>query len=520
MTRPKPRAAASDTPRWLALFEAAKVEIARGRSRAAAPLLIRSLELNPRQPEARRRLAEIRTAAGDLAGGFAGDPSLDPARTLLAERRFEAALAALNAFPPDARMLSMKAAALMDLGRYGEAATAAGAVADRFPDQAYARLVHAGALRAQGETAAAIAAYRRCVSFDPACAEAWLSLANLKTYRFSQGEVAAMETALSDAGLAAEDRVKLSFALGKAREDAGDHAAAFEAYARGNALEAARRGYRPDETTAYMCRCQALFTPAFFDARVGWGAQAADPIFIVGLPRSGSTLVEQILASHPAIEGTHELPDLPMIAQTVPGYPEGVAGLTREACARLSEAYLRRTAAYRRLGRPRFIDKTPKNFLHVGFIRLILPNARIVDVRRGPLDCGVSIFKQHFGLGFSSAFDLTHIGRWYADYVALMAHFDRAAPGAVHRVIYEDLVADTEGETRRLLAYLGLPFDPACLRFFENRRPVDTPSSEQVRQPIFAGGIGAWRNYASWLGPLEEALGPTLTDWRGDQVLG
>jgi len=520
MTRPKARAAASNKPRWLALHETAETEIAGGRSQAAAPLLARSLELNPRQPEARRRLAEIRTAAGDMVGGLAGDPTLNIARALLAEGRFEAALATLGALSPDARVLSMQAAVLMDLGRYGEAAAGAGEVADRFPDQPYAQLVHAGALRAQGETTAAIAAYRRCVALDPGCAEAWLSLANLKTYRFSEGEVAAMETALTEPEIASEARTKLCFALGKAREDAGDHALAFEAYARGNAIEAARRGYSPDDTTAYVRRCKALFTPAFFGARAGWGAQAADPIFVVGLPRSGSTLVEQILASHAAIEGTHELPDLPMIAQTVVGYPDGVAGLTPEACARLGEAYLRRTAAYRRLGRPRFIDKTPKNFLHIGFIRLTLPGARIVDVRRGPLDCGVSIFKQHFGLGFASAFDLTHIGRWYADYVELMAHFDRATPGAVHRVIYEDLVADTEGETRRLLTYLGLPFDPACLRFFENRRPVDTPSSEQVRQPIFGSGIGAWRNYAPWLGPLEDALGPALTDWRGDQASG
>jgi tetratricopeptide (TPR) repeat protein len=520
MTRPKARAPATDKPRWLALFETAETEIARGRSRAAALLLARSLELNPRQPAARRRLAEIRTAAGDIAGGLAGDPNLHLARALLAERRFEAALVALSALPPDARVLAMKAAALMDIGRYGEAASAAGEVADRFPDQPYAQLVHAGALRAQGETAAAIAAYAQCVDLDPGCAEAWLSLANLKTYRFSAGELEVMEAAVSAAELQAEDRAKLCFALGKAREDAGNYTLAFEAYACGNAIEKDRRAFRPDETTAYVRRSKALFTPAFFTARAGWGARAADPIFIVGLPRSGSTLVEQILASHPAIEGTHELPDLPMIAQTVTGYPEGLAALTRDACARLGEEYSRRTVPYRRLGRPRFIDKTPKNFLHIGFIRLILPNAKIVDVRRGPLDCGVSIFKQHFGLGFSCAFDLAHIGRYYADYVDLMAHFDRAAPGAVHRVIYEDLVANTEGEVRRLLAYLDLPFDPACLRFFENRRPVDTPSSEQVRQPIFTGGIGAWRSYEPWVGPLKESLGPALTDWRGDQASG
>ncbi|MGH7023652.1 MAG: sulfotransferase family protein, partial [Caulobacteraceae bacterium] len=337
----------------------------------------------------------------------------------------------------------------------------------------------------------------------------------LKTYRFTSQQVAAMETLAARADSPPEDQAKLCFALGKAREDDGDDAGALAAYEQGNAIERARRTYDPEPTSAFVRRSKALFTPAFFASRAGWGARAADPIFIVGLPRSGSTLVEQILASHPAIEGTHELPDLPMLASTVEGYPEGLSGLARETAAALGAEYLRRTRVYRRLGRPRFIDKTPKNFLHIGFIRVVLPNARIIDVRRHPLDCGVSIFRQHFGLGFSSAFDLGHIGRYYADYVDLMAHFDAALPGWVHRVIYEDLVADTEGQVRRLLAFLGLPFDPACLRFFENRRPVETPSSEQVRRPISSEAIGQWRRFETRLGPLVDALGPTIDTWRG-----
>jgi tetratricopeptide (TPR) repeat protein len=416
--------------------------------------------------------------------------------------------------PNDGISLAMKAAALTEIGRYAEAAHVAAKITDRFPDQGHGWLVHAGALRAAGETRAAILAYRHCLGLDPACAEAWLGLANLKTYRFGADDISAMETGLARPELAPENRAKLAFALGKAREDGGDDAGAFEAYVVGNAIEAPRRAFDPDQTSAYVRRCKALFTPAFFAERAGWGASAADPIFIVGLPRSGSTLVEQILASHGSIEGTRELPDLPMIASTVRAYPEGLADLPRQVFGPLGEDYLSRTRAYRRLGRPRFIDKTPKNFLHIGFIRLALPNARIIDVRRHPLDCGVSIFKQHFGTGFNSAFDLDHIGRYYADYVDLMAHFDLAAPGAVHRVIYEDLVADTEGEVRRLLAWLGQDFDPSCLRFFETRRAVDTPSSEQVRQPIFASAIGSWRRYEPWLGPLKVALGPALEGWR------
>ena len=478
----------------------------------------------PPQAPRWRQLSDRHAAAGDFAAAFAarpkaGEPAMARIRSLLAGRHFEAAIAGLDgilaADRDDALALTMKAAALMDLGRYADAEAISRALAARFPDETYARLAHANALRTLGETDAAVAAWRRCLAADPACADAWLALADLKTFRFTTDDVAAMGEALARPGLPNETGARLCFALGKAFNDAGDVAGAFAAWTRGNAIEAARRGYRPDETTDFVRRCKALFTPAFFAARAGWGARDGAPIFIVGLPRSGSTLVEQILASHPDVEGTHELPDLPMIAQTVAGYPDGVAGLNRETCARLGGDYLRRTAAYRRQGRPRFIDKTPKNFLHAGFIHLALPGARIVDVRRHPLDCGVSIFRQHFGTGFNAAFSLDHIGRWYADYVDLMAHFDAVQPGAVTRVIYEDLVADTEGEVRRLLAALGLPFDPACLRFFETQRPIDTPSAEQVRQPISGAAIGQWRRFEPWLEPLKAALGPALEEWRG-----
>jgi hypothetical protein len=203
-----------------------------------------------------------------------------------------------------------------------------------------------------------------------------------------------------------------------------------------------------------------------------------------------------------------------MLASTVPAYPEGLAKLTRGDFAGLGDEYLRRTRAYRNLGRPRFLDKTPKNFQHIGFIRMALPGAKIIDVRRHPLACGVSVFKQHFGAGFNSAFDLTHIGRYYADYVELMAHFEAVDPGAVHRLIYEDLVADAESAVRALLAHLSLPFESGCLKFFDNRRAVDTPSSEQVRRPIFTDAVDDWRRFESAIGPLIEALGPTLEGWR------
>jgi hypothetical protein len=266
-------------------------------------------------------------------------------------------------------------------------------------------------------------------------------------------------------------------------------------------------------------RARALFTPQFFAARAGWGCSAPDPIFVVGLPRSGSTLVEQILASHSQVEGTQELPDIITLARRLGGrarkasegrYPEALAELTSADLRSLGEEYLARAAPHRKRGAPFFIDKMPNNWAHLGLIRLILPNAKIVDARRHPLGCGFSAFKQHFARGQGFTYDLTDIGRYYADYVDLMAHFDAAQPGCVHRVIYEAMVADPEAETRALLAACGLPFEDACLRFYENDRAVRTASSEQVRRPIFTEAAEHWRNYDAWLGPLKAALGPVL----------
>ena len=255
-----------------------------------------------------------------------------------------------------------------------------------------------------------------------------------------------------------------------------------------------------------------LFTPSFFAERTGSGASDPAPIFIVGLPRSGSTLVEQILASHPLVEAVGELGDIQTIADWIGsqeggGYPQALTALRGEDLAVLGGQYLDWNKGRRRQGRARFIDKAPWNFQHIGLIQLILPAAKIVDVRRHPLGCGWSAFKQHFEHGSDFSYDLADIGRYYADYVDLMAHMDQVLPGRVHRLVYERLVADTEGEVRRLLDYLGMPFDAACLRFFENRRAVATPSSEQVRQPIFTEAVDQWRNFEPWLGPLKAALG-------------
>ena len=415
----------------------------------------------------------------------------------------------------DYRVRMTKAAVLTEMGDFAAAADVTETVLAAFPDQPQAWLVHGHGLRTLGRIQDSIAAYDRCLELDPGCSAAYWSLANLKTYRFTPPVRAALETRLTRGDLAPEDRSHLHFTLGKVLEDEARFDEAFDHYARANAIEHGRRDYDPQRLTDFVRRAKALLTPQFFAERTGWGQSAPDPIFIVGLPRSGSTLIEQILTSHPAVEGTRELMDLQLIADWIAG-PDApdclarMASLPPELCAKLGGDYLAWTQARRRLGRARFTDKAPWNFMHAGLIQLILPKARIIDVRRHPLGCCLSTFKQHFAQGFDFAYDLGDLGRYYADYVELMAHYDAVAPGRVRRVIYEAMVEDPEGETRRLLADLDLAFDPACLRFFDNPRAVATPSSQQVRQPIFADAVDHWRRFEPWLGPLKAALGPAL----------
>ncbi len=410
----------------------------------------------------------------------------------------------------DTRCLMMKATVLAALDRHDEVLALTAALLDTFPDQPRAWLVHANTLRTRGRVAEALAGYLKALELDPDFAEAYWSLANLKTYRFTPQQRAAMERLLARKSMPAKDGAELNFALARALEDDKAYAKAFERYSRGNVIERKRRAYDRDAVSQMFGKTKAVFSADLFKLRSGWGAVDPDPIFIVGLPRSGSTLVEQILASHPMIEGTHELIDLPVIVSGIPNYPEGVAALSRERLAELGETYIQRTRAYRHLGRPHFTDKRPGNFMNTGLIELMLPNAKIVDVRRHPLACCVSNFRQHFAAGFECSYDLGDLGRYYIDYVDLMAHFDEVLPGRVCRVIYERLVADLETEVRRLLDYLGLPFDPNCLRFFDNDRAVATPSAQQVRQPVFAEAVDQWRDYEPWLDPLKAALGPVL----------
>ncbi len=389
------------------------------------------------------------------------------------------------------------------------------------PAELHLSIAHS--LKTLGAGEAALAEYRAAASARPAYGEAYWSLANLKTYRFTEEEIERMRAAEATPGTATVDRYHLCFALGKALEDQGRFAESFELYSRGNELKRAATPYDAATLEAGAQLQQEVCTRALFARCAGSGAPAPDPIFIVGLPRSGSTLIEQILASHSAVEGTQELADLPRMVNGLqgreapaghPGYPRILARMTVAEFGRLGKQYLRDTRAYRTTDRPRFIDKMPNNFRHIGLIHLILPNARIIDARREPLACCFSNFKQLFAQGQTFTYGLQDIARYYRTYLALMHHWDEVLPGRVLRVHYEDVVEDLEGSVRRILDYCGLELELTCLAFHETTRSVRTPSSEQVRQPIYREGLEQWRHYEQWLGPLREALGDAVDRYR------
>jgi hypothetical protein len=323
-----------------------------------------------------------------------------------------------------------------------------------------------------------------------------------------------MREQLAKPGLAFMDRVHLSFALGKAHEDRGEYEPSFHHYEEGNALKRAQTRYSADAMSGELAKQAEVCTPELFDNHAGAGHSAPDPIFIVGLPRAGSTLLEQILASHSQVDGTLELPNILALAHRLRGrkagqsrYPQVLHDLTREQLAKFGETFIEETRVHRQ-GAPFFIDKMPNNFRHIGLIHLILPNAKIIDARRAPMDCCFSGFKQLFAEGQEFTYGLEEVGRYYSDYVALMDHWDRVLPGKVLRVQHEDVLDDLEGQTRRMLEFCGLPFEEACLEFHKTDRAVRTASSEQVRRPINRKGQGAWKPFEPWLDPLKKALGP------------
>lgn len=488
----------------------AEVAARLGRLMDAENLLARCLELAPSFTAARQNYASILLKHGKAAQAVA---EIDRA---------------LQRDPGNPAYRHLKASALARIGDFDQALQIYADVLATYSGRPKSWMTYGHALKSAGRQDESIAAYRKSIELAPSLGEAWWSLANMKTFRFSNAELAAMCKELGRTDLGIEDRYHFHFSLGKALEDAGDYAASFEQYVLGNRERRKVIRYDADDLANGIRRTKALFTRDFLQARAGWGTPAPDPIFIVGLPRSGSTLLEQILSSHSAVEGTMELPDVIAIARELEGprrkgepsqYPEILATMAAGDFRALAERYLDQTRVQRREGTPYFIDKMPNNFMHVGLIHLMLPKAKIIDARRHPLGCCFSVFKQHFARGQHFSYDLVELGRYYRDYVDLMAHFDAVLPGRVHRVIYERLVDDTEGEVRRLLDYCGLPFEESCLRFYENERAVRTASSEQVRQPIYREGLDHWRRYDPWLGPLKEALGPVLASWPEPPLL-
>ena len=376
-------------------------------------------------------------------------------------------------------------------------------------------LTHGHALKTVGRQEAAVAAYRSAYQLRSDLGDAYWSLANLKTYRFTAEEIAQMRTAEAATGTSTFDRYSLCFALGKALEDLGEFAESFAYYERGNQLKRDELNYSADRMQADLAAQAEHGTRQLFAAHHGSGCPAPDPIFIVGLPRAGSTLLEQILASHSQVDGTMELPNILALAHKLDGrrrvddealYPANLPELTADELREFGEAYIRDTAIHRK-GAPFFIDKMPNNFRHIGLIHLILPNAKIIDARRDPMACCFSGFKQLFGEGQDFTYGLPEVGRYYRDYVTLMAHWDEVLPGRVLRVQYEDVVADLETQVRRILDHCGLPFEQACVDFHATERAVRTASSEQVRQPIFQSGLDQWQNFEPYLAPLKQALG-------------
>ena len=498
MLRDRLRAYPNDVAAMRMLAElAARV----GRNEQAIALLGRCLELAPGFAMARHHYALM------LDRGNRHQDALVEVEALLADD------------PDNAGLQNLKAVILGKLGDYGDAIRLYESILRERPKDPRVWMSLGHALKTEGQTERAIAAYWRALEIAPGFGSAWWSLANLKTVRFDARDIAAMQAQLERSDLADDQRLQIDFALGKALEDAGDYAASFAHYSAGNALRRQQLPYDAAQGTQRRRRAQSVYTPRFFMERAGSGDPDPAPVFIVGMPRSGSTLVEQILSSHPQVEATMELPDLIAIVRDLrarkprpetTSYHDIVEEMDPAEFRALGQHYLATSRVQRKLGRPFFIDKMPNNFAHVGLIQLILPNAKIIDARRHPMACCFSNFKQHFARGQAFSYDLADMGRYYADYVALMAHFDSVMPGRVHRVIYEDMVADTETQVRALLDYCGLAFDERCLRFFENDRPVRTASSEQVRQPIYRDGVDQWKHFEPWLEPLERALGPVL----------
>ncbi|MBE9538003.1 MAG: sulfotransferase [Proteobacteria bacterium] len=441
---------------------------------------------------------------------------------LVRRQAFTQAMEQLNVLleeePENQKYLIVKGIVLVRMGDSTTALEIFESVLKEHPPQALALLNYGHTLKSVGRADEAAQVYRRAVNKSPGLGEAYWSLANLKTFRFSDDDIETMRAAITSNDGDADDQSHLAFALATALADREQYDESFKFYQRGNTIRRLKHRFDPEKNRYNAVRQIHTCTANFFATRHGYGCPARDPIFIVGLPRSGSTLLEQILASHSLVEGTAELPDIIVISRQLGGrkrnnpatkYPEILADLSPQKLRELGKGYLASTRVQRG-NSPFFVDKMPNNFLHIGLIHLILPNAKIIDARRHPMAGCFSCYKQLFAQGQTFTYDLTDVGRYYRNYAKVMDHWDTVLPGRVLRVQYEDMVADPEAQTRRLLDYCELPFEEQCLRFYETNRAIRTPSAEQVRQPIYKEGLEQWRHFEAHLTPLKDALGPLL----------
>ena len=426
----------------------------------------------------------------------------------------------LAADPKNRAFRTTHAAILMGLGRHDAALPLYREVLAETPHDPDLHLSIAHALKTLNRSHEAMASYRAASALRPSYGEAYWSFANLKKYPFTDEEVATMRVEEERAQIELPDRYHLCFALGKALEDRGQYEAAFGYYERGNALKKSETRYKPGSIEYNTRLVQQTFTGEFFATRRGWGCQSPGPIFIVGLPRSGSTLIEQILASHSQVEGTMELSNIPRLVQSLQGrdnydsykkfwdqYIAAISTRGADEFRRDGAEYLAETQIYRVEGKPFFTDKNPNNFRNIGLLQLILPNAKIIDARRGAMACCFSNYKQLFATGQEFTYSLEDLGSYYRWYIELMEHWDRVLPGKVLCVQHEQLVDDLEANVRRILDFCGLEFEPACLEYWKTERRIHTVSSEQVRRPVSREGIDQWRHFEPWLGPLRQALG-------------
>ncbi|MDA9131265.1 sulfotransferase [Gammaproteobacteria bacterium] len=514
------------------LYDAAKL-ISQNRYKKAEPILRDFLNENPLDVNAMRLLADVgiefrayKEAGYLLNRALDLAPNYHHARfsyaNLLYKRQLpEEALLQIEILlkeePENMQWLSLKAVNFALANQHEKATELFELIIQKYPANNQIYLSYGHALRAVGKIPEAIAAYKKAISFRRGVGEAYWSLANLKTFVFLDEDIESIKGLLNDKNCNFDDYYHLLFAFGKAFEDKGEYQKSMAAYIKGNQIKSKQVPWKPQQFNQECSNIKNFFTKELFQTLQPCGSEAMDPIFVVGLPRSGSTLIEQILSSHSLIEGTTELQNIIALSRKIgevdgknrdseSNYPKKLESIRTKVFKEMGDAYIQNTQSQRIKNTPFFIDKMPNNFIHIGLIQLILPNAKIIDARRNPMDCSFSCYKQLFGSGQGFTYSLNRISNYYLDYLEIMDHWDEALPGKIHRVQYEDMINNTEDEIRKLLDYCGVNFEKDCLNFFNNKRAVRTPSSEQVRQPIYNSSVKHWKNFEPYLGDLKEVF--------------